>query len=444
MSKKIGFDLSRRGALKFGLGAAGGMMLPEALVRQALAAETIGTFPAGVGKDSVFVGITVPLTGSYSQDGKDELRGYQLAIEQINANDAAAQQWGMKGKGILGKKVKYGYADSETKPNPAVQAQTRFINHDKAIMITGCVSSATAVALEKLAQREKVLNMVGASGSDDTTGKDCQRYGFRSQAPGYMCAAALSPVLVKALGKDRKAAYLIPDYTYGTSFAASMEKATEALGWKTVNKQVVPFPTSDFSSALINIANSDADVFINIEFGNDSIASNKQAKQFGVLPKMTLVVPNISPFQYAEAGPGIMEGVYGTLDFNWILQDKFPLAKTFVTTFEKKFGYKPEWTAHIAYMQTYVWALAVQAAGTFNPVSVIKELESGKKVNSTLGEVYYAAYDHQMVRPVVVVRGKKKSEMKSKDDYYDLVDLVPGEKVMIPEGYFGCKLGEYK
>jgi ABC-type branched-subunit amino acid transport system substrate-binding protein len=175
----------------------------------------------------------------------------------------------------------------------------------------------------------------------------------------------------------------------------------------------VPLGTTDFSSSLINIANSGADVFVNIAFGNDSIASNKQAKQFGVLPKMKLVVPNISPFQYQESGDDIMAGVYGTQDFIWQLEDRFPLAKTFVETFDAKFKYKPEWTAHIAYLQTYIWALAVSHAGSFSPVKVIKELESGRKFDSTVGEVHYLAYNHQLVRPVPVVVANTHAEMKS-------------------------------
>lgn len=47
---------------------------------------------------------------------------------------------------------------------------------------------------------------------------------------------------------------------------------------------------------LLNIANSGADVFININFGNDAVQSIKQAKQFGVLAKMTLVIAYNTPF----------------------------------------------------------------------------------------------------------------------------------------------------
>jgi ABC-type branched-subunit amino acid transport system substrate-binding protein len=164
--------LARRDLLLASAGLAGGLVLPglQNASAQALPAK-IGTFPDGADGPSVFVGISTPLTGPYSADGTDAKLGYELAIAEINAGSPIAQKWGLKGKGVLGKEIKYGVADSETKPNVAVQAQTQFIQRNKAIMITGCVSSAEAIALEELAQREKVLNMVGLSGSNDTSAR---------------------------------------------------------------------------------------------------------------------------------------------------------------------------------------------------------------------------------------------------------------------------------
>ncbi len=46
---------------------------------------------------------------------------------------------------------------SAAKPNKAVQEQQTFINENKIILMTGSTSSAVAVALNKFAQREKVL-----------------------------------------------------------------------------------------------------------------------------------------------------------------------------------------------------------------------------------------------------------------------------------------------
>ncbi len=434
--------LSRRASLQLGLGAAA---LPFARAGAAEQHPPLGTWPAGVQGDSVMVGITTPLTGPYSADGNDHKLGYQLAIAEINEGGGTAAQWGLKGKGVLGKQIRYKIADSETKPNVAVQAQTGFIQQDKAIMITGCVASSTAIALEELAQRDKVLNMVGASGSNDTTGKDCQRYAFRSQPSAYMAAKALGPVLGKQLGRDKKVAYLVPDYTYGHSVFDSVTEFMKPYGWTVATDQVVPLGTTDFSSALLNIANSGAAIFVNVAFGADAVASCKQAQQFGVVPKMKLVVPNISSFQAKELGPQIMAGAYGTFDFWWTLEDKYPLAKAFVEAFREKNKYYPRWGAHIGYMQTYIWALAVERAGGFYPPDVIKTLEESKSnpFDSTLGKVWYRADDHQLVRPVPVVVGKTQAAMKSPEDYYRIVEIVPGEDTLSPPGAFGCHLGAY-
>ena len=105
---------------------------------------------------------------------------------------------------MLGKELKYGVADSAAKPNDAVQAQQRFITENKAIMITGGTSSAVAVALNKLAQREKVLFVCGISGSNDTTGKDCVRYGFRQNFYGETAANAIGPVAAQGLRQEQE------------------------------------------------------------------------------------------------------------------------------------------------------------------------------------------------------------------------------------------------
>ncbi len=64
-------------------------------------------------------------------------------------------------------------------------------------------------------------------------------------------------------------------------------------------------------------------------------------------------------------------------------------------------------------------------------------------MDTTIGEVYWRASDHQLVRPVYIIKGKAKKDMKGKDDFYDIVATVPGEQVMPPEGELGCKLGSY-
>ena len=371
-----GKEIARRDFLKTGMGVAGGLVLPSL----AFAADQppIGTWPAGASGSSVFIGISVPRTGTYAVQGEDELKGYQLAIEHINAGHPLIKQISPKTtKGVLGKELKYGVADSAAKPNDAVQAQQRFITENKAILITGGTSSAVAVALNKLAQREKVLFVCGISGSNDTTGKDCVRYGVRQNFYGETAANAIGPALLKAYGKNKKAAFMTPDYTYGHTVTKSVnDYLTKNGGWTMVTNQVSPLGAPDFSSYLPNIANSGAEFLINVNWGHDAVLSTQQAKQFGILPKMKLVIPYQIPFLAREVGPEITEGVYAATDFWWTLEDKYPLAKMFVDEFEKKYGYKPEWGAENAYMEFALWAEAVENAGTFYPPDVIKSYES--------------------------------------------------------------------
>lgn len=443
---KIG-DVSRRSLLIGGAGFLGGAVLPAGMIIPAFGDDmpAMGTWPEGSAGSSVTIGATVPRTGTYAVQGEDELKGVQLAIEHINSGHDLIKKIAPKvTKGLLGKEVKLVVADSAAKPNQAVQEQQTFVSENKIVAMFGATSSAVAVALNKLAQREKILYLVGISGSNDTTGKDCSRYSFRQCFYGETAANAIGPAIVKAYGKGKKTAFMTPDYTYGHTTTKSVnDYLTANGGWTQVTDQVSPLGTQDFSQYLTNISNSGAEVIVNVNFGRDAVLSVQQAKQFGLTPKMKMVIPYLTPFLAKEVGPALTEDVYAATDFSWTLEDKYPLAKMFVDEFERKYNYKPEWGANNAYMQFAIWARMVSGAGTYYPPAVIKEYEKGEKFDSTVGEVYFRAADHQLVRPVIIVKGKAAKDMKNDQDFWEVMEIVPGEGLMQKPDAFGCKLGDY-
>ena len=141
--------LSRRAFVQVGLGAtAAGFILKD---KAAWAADksTLGTYPAGVHGSTAFVGLITPLTGPYSSSGKDMQYGFELAVKHLNEGSPMTEAIpSLKGKkGVLGKKLTTGVADSETKPIPAIQAATGFILDNKAIMLSGGVNIAVSIAL---------------------------------------------------------------------------------------------------------------------------------------------------------------------------------------------------------------------------------------------------------------------------------------------------------
>lgn len=442
----LNIAVSRRALLQTAAGLAGGAMLPASMIIPALAEDhpALGTYPAGSSGPSVFVGISVPRTGTYASSGEDLIKGYELAIDHINAGNPLMSKISPNiKKGVLGKQIKHGIADSEAKPNTAVQNFSKFISQDKAVVVTGSVSSAEAVAMNKTADREKVIYLPGISGSNDTTGKDCVRYSFRECFYAETAAKALVPVLIKNLGKNKKVAFLTPDYTYGHTVRESVENHMKEGGWTAVTNQISPLGTTDFSSYLLNVANSGADVVVNINFGRDAVLSTTQAKQFGILGKMTLAVPYNTPFLAKEVGAENMQGVFAATDYWWTMEDKYPLAKMFNEAFRAKHKSNPEWGACVGYMQIAMWADAVERAKSFYPPDVIKAYEAGAKVQSMVGEVEFRGADHQLIRPVVITRGKKPGDMKNPEDFYDVVDVVAGGPLMQAPTAFGCKLGGY-
>src|SRR5262245_53396433 len=166
---KNNHSYNRRRVLKAGATLATAGILPPFFARHAFAADQapIGTYPAGVQGKDVFIGVAVPRTGTYAEQGEDELKGWQLAVEHINSGHELIRKISPKTKkGVQGKELKLVVADSAAKPNDAVQAEQRFITENKVILMTGSTSSAVAVAMNKLAQREKVLYVTGISGSN--------------------------------------------------------------------------------------------------------------------------------------------------------------------------------------------------------------------------------------------------------------------------------------
>ncbi|NQW14601.1 MAG: ABC transporter substrate-binding protein, partial [Rhodobacter sp.] len=307
---------NRRSLLKGGAIMGAGLAMPMVLASRAAAYTNE---PTG---GSVVLGFNVPQTGPYADEGGDELRAYILAVEHLNGEgDGGAMNTfsskALTGSGILGKKVAYVTGDTQTKSDAARASAKSMIEKDGAIMITGGSSSGVAVAVQGLCQEAGVIFMAGLTHSNDTTGKDKKANGFRHFFNAYMSGAALAPVLQNAYGSDRKAYHLTADYTWGWTQQASIQAATEGVGWQTVNNVLTPLATTDISSYIAPVLNSGADILILNHYGGNMVNSLTNAVQFGLRDKMVngkqfeIVVPLYSELMAKGAGKNI-EGVFGS------------------------------------------------------------------------------------------------------------------------------------
>ncbi|WP_421703400.1 ABC transporter substrate-binding protein [Aliiroseovarius sp.] len=423
-------NLTRRGVLKSGAVAGAGVALPTIFTASSAAAYM--NEPTG---GSVTLGFNVPQSGPYADEGADELRAYQLAVEHLNGEGDGGMMntfssKALQGNGILGKKVEYVTGDTQTKSDAARASAKSMIEKDGAVMITGGSSSGVAIAVQGLCQEAGVIFMAGLTHSNDTTGKDKKANGFRHFFNAYMSGAALAPVLAARYGKDRKAYHLTADYTWGWTQEESIVASTEALGWETVNTVKTPLAATDFSSYITPVLQTDADVLVLNHYGGNMVNSLTNAVQFGLREKQVngrnfeIVVPLFSRLMARGAGENI-KGILGSTNWHWSLTDEG--SQAFVKSFGTKYGFPPSQAAHTVYCQTLLYADACERAGTFNPCGVAEALEGFEFDGLGNGKTTYRADDHQCFKDVLVVRGKENPT--SEFDLLEVVEVTPVEQV---------------
>jgi ABC-type branched-subunit amino acid transport system substrate-binding protein len=403
----------------------------------------LGNYP--IEGDTATFGFNVPQSGPYASEGEDELRAYELAVQHLNNGGGwvDSQFDNLSGDGVLGYQIDSVSGDTATDADTARQSASRMIQRDDVIMVSGGSSSAVAIAVQELCQRENTLFMACLTHSNETTGANCVRYGFREMFNAYMTGQALAPVLRDEYGEDLQFYQLYADYSWGQTVQESMNQfLTETAGWSEVDSVATPLGTSDYSSYLSEAANSEADVLLLDHYGLDGATSVSQAVDAGLDQNMELVVPLYNR-PMAQAAGGAIEGVFGTVA--WDSQIDNTPSNEFTQVFQDEYDRIPSGPAQLAYSQTLMYAAAVERAGTFYPPEVIRQLEDFEYSNIGMGEETMRACDHQAQRDVPVVRGLSESQ-QSEGQYFEIINITSRDEL----GYAcdagpaaECELGEY-
>lgn len=380
-------------------------------------------------EDTLTIGLNVPLTGSYSDQGADELKAYKLAIDDINDNG-----------GLLGKRLVYVEKDSETNAKISAQNATELYDKYNAIMVTGGSASSEAVEQAKVAKSKGKIFMVCLSHSDATTGFEIDpktgkptyqalnRYIFRWYNHAWMSANAASDFLIHKFGKKAKYYYITADYTWGHTTEKSFRKVLEAEGGETVGSVRTPLGERSFVKYLLSAKAAKPDVLVLVQFGKDMINSLKQATSMGIKKDIKIVVPLMELYMAKGAGPDAMEGVICTSPWEWQLMNKYEGSRKFVEKFKNTYGTPPGNGAAAAWVAIKEYAAAVKEANTIDAKQVIKTLE-GHKFTLLKGEEYWRDWDHQAMTSTLILEGKKATDMKGDWDLVNIIDEIPGEKV---------------
>jgi branched-chain amino acid transport system substrate-binding protein len=407
--------LDRRTVMKTAL-AAGVAQVASPFVITARAAETVK------------IGLDNPLTGTYAALGKNELIGAQLALEQINA----------KG-GILGQKAELLVEDSTSgDAGTAVQKARKLIDRDKVNFLVGNINSALAAAMANVAYEKGVFHVVPGGHTDPVTGTNCHWNVFRVCNTTQMEANAVAGSLIKNAGK--KWYYLTPDYAFGHTLQAGLEKAATKLGGTKLGGDLTPLGTTDFSSYLIKAQAANPDVIIFLQAGDDAVNALKQAVQFGLDKKFHLAGAQ----QELEVLIGLPpEARIGTWVFEWYWkQPNVPHVAEFVADIRKKSGgHVPTARTWFGFASIWTCALAAQQAKSLDPVKMAKAMQGFKlppEVSLMPDGAFFRAAQNQLIPNLYV--GHAQSKGSDPEDLFAVTDVVKGVDAAGTLEETGCKM----
>ncbi len=123
-------------------------------------------------------------------------------------------------------------------PGTAVQKARKLIERDKVNFLLGNVNSALALAMAQVSNEKGVLHVVPGGHTDAVTGATCHWNVFRVCNTTQMEANAVAGTLIKTAGK--KWYYITPDYAFGHTLQAGLEKACTRLGGSKVGADLTP------------------------------------------------------------------------------------------------------------------------------------------------------------------------------------------------------------
>ncbi len=232
-------------------------------------------------KVEINVGIIEPLTGAQAPLGTAESNAIKMAIEMINEKGGVSGQY----------PINYVSADSQSDPSIGAAEAERLITSTKPVpVILGSYSSAIAMAISEVAERNKVVLWEMSGAADDLLIKG-YKWTFRNEANASAWGNESVEFImnqdeqIKAkLGKsakELKVAIIHEDGPYGTAVAKGNEATAKKNGLNIVLNEAYSAKSVDLSSTIMKLKEAQPDVLLITSYVNDGILFNRQAKELG-------------------------------------------------------------------------------------------------------------------------------------------------------------------
>jgi branched-chain amino acid transport system substrate-binding protein len=327
-------------------------------------------------KKALTIGVSLPLTGDFSQPGGEARRGYEVWRAMVNA----------KG-GVLGRQVKLVITDDASSQDTVVSDYTKLITQNKVDLLLGTFSSLLNFPASAVAEKNGMVFVEPAGGAPNmfTRGFKSLFFAQPATAPHQADVFVDWVKSLPAADRPKTAAYPTQDDPFTRPVIESMQQQMEAIGVKTVLSKVYPADTTNFQSLANQIASKKPDLVAQGAVFEDGVGLVRSLKQLNYSPKVLFQTSAPSNAgQYSDGvGAANTEGVFYTV--SWNQQAKTPLNPQFVAAYRKTFnGANPAEDAADAFAAAQVLQAATEAVKGVDQQKISDWLHANK-VDTILG-----------------------------------------------------------
>ena len=324
----------------------------------------------------IVIGISLPLTGDFSQPGTEAKRGYEIWRDLVNAQG-----------GVLGRQVELKITDDASNQDTVVADYTKLITQDKVDLLLGTFSSLLNFPASAVAERNNMVFVEPAGGAPNMFTRGFKKLFFAQQATAPRQADVFVNWIksLPAAERPKTAAYPTQDDPFTRPVIESMQQQLEAEGVQTVYSPVYPADTANFQPIANSIAAKKPDLVAQGAVFEDGVGLMRSLKQANYSPKALFQTSAPSNSKQYSDGVGLAntEGVFYTV--SWNDKAKTPLNPEFVAAYGKAHGGAlPAEDAADAFAAAQVLQAAVTAVGRIDQDAIATWLHSNE-VQTILG-----------------------------------------------------------
>ena len=293
---------------------------------------------------TIKIGLDAPLSGNNGVYGTSQMKGYQLAMDEINAAG-----------GVNGAMLELVTYDNLGDVQNAATGAQKFADDDDILAIGGCCLSSCTLAMVPIIDDAGLPELVVSSSTPNLTGSS--EYFFRMAVQD----ADVGPQFARVM-KERgitTAVALYPNNDYGLNLSRAFAAMFTAEGGEGLASIDYAANDQDYTAILTTVKSLAPGGVALCGTATDSGLLIKQMKQLGI-DAFIIGAPGLYNQKTVEIAGSAAEGVCCVSVF--VDNNPDPKVQELVAKYVEKNGMKPDSYAALAYDQMYVIADAAKRA----------------------------------------------------------------------------------